>query len=121
MEQGFRVSPEVACIFYRRLEEMASPVGLACTIAEAPSAGWNLTEIFCDGSGNWTMDLAQARVTVTLASSQDFVYCRFTNRRVEQPVGEGGLLGLCWAGLVLAVVVMAAFQPRSGGKATARP
>jgi len=91
------------------------PPGVTCTLTETPQSGWNLTDIFCEGSGNWTADVSRGTVTITLASPRDFVYCRFTNQRMHQPVDEADLLGAYFGVSIMALMVA------TSGRATAIP
>ncbi|MEZ5581840.1 MAG: choice-of-anchor Q domain-containing protein [Candidatus Competibacteraceae bacterium] len=48
------------------------------TVSETVPAGWDLTEVNCDG-GNPTVDLNAASVVVTLNGDGDTITCTFTN------------------------------------------
>jgi LPXTG-motif cell wall-anchored protein len=64
-------------------------------IEEIVPAGWSLTEISCVGASDWTKDLGQAEVAVTVAAGENAV-CTFTNTqlgrilvdKVTDPAGD---------------------------------
>ena len=64
------------------------PVGTYTITQTYPPVNETLTEIFCDGTGGSLVDVAQGQVTVTLNSTADFVYLRFTNQGSEAWIPE---------------------------------
>jgi hypothetical protein len=42
-------------------------------------SGWGTKEVFCDGTGTYSTDVSQNKVTFTVASAADVFYLRYTN------------------------------------------
>jgi hypothetical protein len=56
------------------------PAGTYTITQTYPPVNETLAEIFCDGTGAGSVDVAQGQAAVTLNSTADFVYLRFTNQ-----------------------------------------
>jgi hypothetical protein len=56
------------------------PAGTYTVTQTYPPVNETLAEIFCDGTGADSVDVAQGQAAVTLNSTADFAYLRFTNQ-----------------------------------------
>jgi hypothetical protein len=56
------------------------PAGTYTVTQTYPPVNETLAEIFCDGTGAGSVDVAQGQAVVTLNSTADFAYLRFTNQ-----------------------------------------
>jgi hypothetical protein len=89
------VSFEVAADGGGGVQIFELPVGTYTVTQTYPPVNETLAEIFCDGTGTGSVDVAQGQAVVTLNSTADFVYLRFTNQGSAAWIPENyGLLAV---------------------------
>jgi len=59
------------------------PIGTYGITQTTLPANWTLQEVFCEGTGNYSVNQTQGKATVTIGSFTDVVYLRFTNENAS--------------------------------------
>jgi hypothetical protein len=87
------------------------PAGTYTITQNSIPANWTNKEIFCDGTGTFSVDQSNSKATVTIASGADFVYLRFINENLSGAIPEFPAIPVV-LGLVVVVSLGALFFMR---------